>query len=303
MRYKNGKGIKIMVITVASGKGGTGKTLVSTSLALSMGGDLHFLDCDVEEPNGYIFLKPEINKTEKIYLPKPKIDIGKCTFCGKCSSACVYNAIAVIKPSEEKKVRGSVLFFYELCHSCGACSLACPEKAIYEEPAEKGETETGIAKGISTFVQGRLKPGEANPVPVVKAVKKNVKEDSLNVIDASPGTSCPVVQAVKGVDFCILVTEPTPFGLNDLTLAVEMNKKLGIPMGVIINRSDIGDRKVEKYCKKENIPVLLSIPFKREIAVAYSKGIPMVESFPEYSEKFKKIYKKICSIVKKGPER
>ncbi len=289
-----------MVITIASGKGGTGKTLISTSLALSLGGNLHFLDCDVEEPNGYIFLKPDIKKTEKIFLPKPKVDIDKCVFCGKCSDVCVYNSIAVIKPSLEKKVKGKVLFFYEMCHSCGACSLVCPEKAIYEEFAEKGELEVGTAEGILSFTQGRLKPGEANPVPIVKAVKKQVKKDDLNIVDASPGTSCPVVQAVKGADFCILVTEPTPFGLSDLKLAVEMNRKLNTPVGVIINRSDIGDSKVADFCKEKKIPVLLSIPFKKEISVAYSQGIPLVKIMPEYQEEFKKIYQKICNLVNKG---
>jgi MinD superfamily P-loop ATPase len=289
-----------MVITVASGKGGTGKTLVSTSLALSVGGSIHFLDCDVEEPNGYIFMRPGKGRIDKVFLPKPMVNAKRCSFCGKCSMACVYNSIAVIKPSPEKKVKGSVLFFYELCHSCGTCSLACPEKAIYEEPSEKGEIETGIARGVSSFVQGRLKPGEANPVPIVKAVKGKIFREDINIIDASPGTSCPVVQAVKGTDFCVLVTEPTPFGLNDLALAVEMNRKLSIPVGVVLNRSDIGDMKIEEYCSRENIPLLMKIPFKREIAVSYSRGITLAESFPEYVEIFKEVYMKICNMVKKA---
>jgi len=285
-----------MIITVASGKGGTGKTLVSTSLALSLGKDVRFLDCDVEEPNGYIFLKPEIKKSVKVYLPKPKVDVEKCNFCGRCAQACVYNAVAVIKP-KAGKTKGSVLFFYELCHSCGACSLACPETAIYEESGEKGEVETGTAEGGFFFAQGRLKPSEANPVPLVKAVKKHAKPDTINILDSSPGTSCPVVQAVKDTDFCLLVTEPTPFGLNDLALAVEMTRELKVPSGVIINRSDIGDSAVEEYCVKENVPVLMRIPFKTEIAVAYSKGIPLVESFPEYKPMFKNLFRDICGIV------
>jgi MinD superfamily P-loop ATPase len=287
-----------MIITVASGKGGTGKTLVSTSLALSLGKDARFLDCDVEEPNGYIFLKPSIAESVKIFLPKPRVSIEKCKFCGRCASACAYNAIAVIKPVEGK-TKGSVLFFYELCHSCGACSLACPEKAIYEEPGEKGAIETGTAKDGIFFAQGRLKPSEANPVPLVKAVKRYAQTDKINILDSSPGTSCPVVQAVKDTDFCLLVTEPTPFGLNDLSLAVEMTRKLGVPAGVVINRSDIGDDAVEDYCLKEKIPILLRIPFKKEIAVAYSKGIPMVESVPEYKKTFKKLFEDICGIIKK----
>jgi MinD superfamily P-loop ATPase len=288
-----------MTITVASGKGGTGKTLFATSLALSLGEDTRFLDCDVEEPNGYIFLKPEIKEHETIYLPRPKVEINRCTFCNICASSCLYNAIAVIKPVDGK-TSGKVLFFYELCHNCGACSLVCPEKAIYEEPAEKGLIEKGTAAGISFFVQGKLKPSEANPVPLVKAVKKQAKTDKVNIIDSSPGTSCPVVQAVRDTDFCILVTEPTPFGLNDLVLAVEMSRKMKVPIGVVINRSDIGDSGVEEYCQKEKIPVLMRIPFKKEIAVSYSEGIPLVESFPEYKAAFKKLFQDICSIIGKN---
>ncbi len=285
-----------MIIAVASGKGGTGKTLVSTSLALSLGKNVRFLDCDVEEPNGYIFLKPDITASAKIYLPQPKVDIEKCNFCCKCSSACLYNAIAVIKPETGKR-NGNVLFFHQICQSCGACGLACPEKAIYEEPSEKGEVETGITKNGLFFAQGWLKPSEAKSVPLVKAVKKHIKADKINIIDSSPGTSCPVVQTVKDTDFCLLVTEPTPFGLNDLALAVEMTRKLNVPAGVVINRSDIGDNAVEEYCSREKVPVLLRIPFKREIAVAYSKGIPFVESFPEYREVFKKLFQDICGTV------
>jgi len=283
-----------MTITVASGKGGTGKTLVATSLTLSIGKDVQFLDCDVEEPNGYIFLKPEIKKSETIYLPKPKVNISRCTFCGLCSKVCRYHAISVIKP------KNKVLFFYELCHSCGACSLVCSENAIYEEDVEKGVVNEGTIKGMMQFVQGKLKPSEANPVPLIKAVKKKVKKDTINIIDASPGTGCPVVHAVKNSDFCILVTEPTPFGLNDLTLAVEMTRKMSVPSGVIINRADIGDNKVEKYCKKENVHVLMKIPFRKEIAVAYSRGVTLAESFPEYAGEFKKVYEEICSMIKKG---
>ena len=177
-----------MIITIASGKGGTGKTLVATSLSLSLGENSQFLDCDVEEPDGYIFLKPEIKKSEIVYLPKPKIDISKCKFCGLCSKICHYNAISVIKP------KNKVLFFYELCHSCGACVLVCPENAIYEEKEEKGTVEIGTAKGIFSFIQGKLKIAQASPTPVIKAVKKHIRKDKINVIDASPGVSCPVVE-------------------------------------------------------------------------------------------------------------
>jgi MinD superfamily P-loop ATPase len=286
-----------MIIAVASGKGGTGKTLVSTSLALSLGKNVRFLDCDVEEPNGAIFLKPVIKKSVKIYLPKPRVDIEKCSFCGRCAAACVYNAVAVIKP-KAGKTKGSVLFFYELCHSCGACSLSCPETAIYEEPGEKGEVETGIAKNGLFFAQGRLKPSEANPVPLVKAVKRHARANKTNILDSSPGTSCPVVQAVKDTDFCLLVTEPTPFGLNDLVLAVKMAGELNVPVGVVINRSGIGDKAVAEYCRKEEIPVLMRIPYKRGIAAAYSRGIPLVESLPGYKKAFQKLFQDIDDIVR-----
>jgi len=280
-----------MTITVASGKGGTGKTLIATSLALSIGESAQFLDCDVEEPNGYIFLKPEIKKTIKICLPKPKVDIKRCSFCGRCRSACHYNAISVIKPGNKRQ--GKVLFFYELCHSCGACTLVCPENAIYEEEEEKGTVEIGTARGIFSFIQGKLKVAEASPVPVVKAVKKYIRKDKVNIIDASPGASCPVVEAVKGADFCILVTEPTPFGLNDLVLALGMTKKMGIPSGIIINRADIGDKEVENYARKQGIPILLHIPFQRQIAVSYSEGIPLVSIFPEYVSTLKEIFTRV----------
>ncbi|MCM8806201.1 MAG: ATP-binding protein [Candidatus Omnitrophica bacterium] len=289
-----------MILTVASGKGGTGKTLISTSLALSLGEDAQFLDCDVEEPNGYIFLKPEIERSVTIYLPKPKVDIKRCSFCGRCRSACHYNAISVIKPGN--KTTGKVLFFYELCHSCGACTLVCPENAIYEEKEEKGSVEIGTARGIFSFIQGKLKIAEASPVPVVKAVKKYIRKDKVNIIDASPGTSCPVVEAVKGADFCILVTEPTPFGLNDLALALEMTGKIGVPSGIIINRAGIGDNRVEDYAREKGIPVLLHIPFKREIAVSYSKGIPLVGIFSEYVSIFKKVFERIKYEILKHRE-
>ncbi len=273
-----------MIISIASGKGGTGKTTVAVNLALSLDGKTQFLDCDVEEPNAHIFLKPSITKTERIYVPKPIIEESKCTYCGRCAEVCQYNAIAVVK----KKV----LIFYELCHSCGACKLACPEDAIFEEDVEKGIIEEGSSEDLK-FVHGKLRESEASPVPLVKAVKKRTKEGHTVIIDSSPGTSCPVVEAVKDTDFCLLVTEPTPFGLNDLILAVEMCRKIKVPLGVIINREDIGDRKVEEYCEKEDIPVLMRIPFNRKIAYGYSRGIPMIKEFPEYKKRFEDLFKLI----------
>ena len=273
-----------MTISIASGKGGTGKTTIAVNLALSLNGNIQLLDCDVEEPDDHIFLKPEITKSEKIYLPKPVVDDNKCNYCGRCSQVCQYNAIAVVK--------NKVLIFYELCHSCGACKIACSQKAIFEKEVEKGIVEEGMARNI-LFAQGKLRESESSPVPLVKAVKKKIKKDYKVIIDCSPGTSCPVVEAVKDTDFCLLVTEPTPFGLNDLKLAVEMCRKIKVPLGVIINREDIGDKKVEEYCDGENIPILMHIPYSREIAYAYSEGIPIVEKFPEYKEKFQELFERI----------
>jgi len=273
-----------MIISIASGKGGTGKTTIAVNLALSLNGKVQLIDCDVEEPDDHIFLKPEFSKSEKIYLPKPFVDTAKCNYCGRCSEVCQYNAIAVIK--------NKVLIFYELCHSCGACKIACPQEAIFEKEVEKGIVEEGTARNI-LFAQGKLRESESSPVPLVKAVKKKIKKEHNVIIDCSPGTSCPVVEAVKDTDFCLLVTEPTPFGLNDLKLAVEMCRKIKVPLGVIINREDIGDKKVEAYCKEEKIPILMTIPFSKEIAYAYSEGIPIVEKFPEYKEKFQELFERI----------
>jgi len=273
-----------VIISVASGKGGTGKTTIAVSLALSLNNNVQFLDCDVEEPNAYIFLKPRITRTQSVNVLVPQVDEEKCTHCGKCAEVCFYNAIAVLK---EK-----VLFFPELCHNCGGCSLLCPEKAIKEVPRQKGIVEEGEANSIN-FLHGKLTVGEAVSPPLIRAVKKVAHKNRTTIIDVPPGTSCPVIEAVKGSDFCILVTEPTPFGLNDLILAVEALRKLKIPFGVVINRADLGDKKVEEYCDEEKISILMQIPMDKEIAIAYSNGIPLVERKPEYKEKFRELYKKI----------
>ncbi|MBW2555190.1 MAG: ATP-binding protein [Deltaproteobacteria bacterium] len=272
-----------MIISVASGKGGTGKTIISTSLALSLG-EVQFLDCDVEEPNGHIFLKPQINERLSVGTPVPEVDETKCNFCGKCAQICEFNAIVVIK----KKV----LFFPELCHGCGGCSYICPENAIKEVEREIGVIEKGRSGNID-FSHGILNVGEPMAPPLIKQVKGLITNNKDVIIDASPGTSCPVVETVKGSDFCLLVTEPTPFGLNDLILAVEMLKKLAIPSGVVINCADIGDDEVNKYCQSENIPILMTIPWDRKIAEAYSRGTPLIEALPEFRDKFSKLHKEI----------
>lgn len=281
-----------MIISIASGKGGTGKTTAAVNLALSLQ-NVQFLDCDVEEPNAHIFLKPKISGQKKAVIPVPEIDEAKCDYCGKCREVCAYHAIAVVPANDGK--RGSVLVFPHLCHGCGACSLLCPNGAIKETDKEIGVIETGEKENM-LFVHGRLNVGEAMSPPVIRQVKKHINSSKTVIIDAPPGTSCPVITAVKGSDFCVLVTEPTPFGLNDLILTVEVLRKIEIPFGVVINRADIGDGKVEEYCEKENISILMKIPFKKEIAVSYSEGIPIVERDAAYQDKFINLYLNICGI-------
>ena len=279
-----------MIISVASGKGGTGKTLVATSLALSLKGKgkVQLLDCDVEEPNAHIFLRPTTNQSQPVFLPIPKVDETKCTYCGKCAEVCAYNAIAVIKQK--------VLVFPELCHGCGACSYLCPESAITEEGREIGVVETG-SLGNMEFIQGRLAIGEPMAPPIIREVKRHIDPTKEVIIDVSPGTSCPVIEAVKGSDFCLLVTEPTPFGLNDLALAVAVTRKLGISSGVVINRVGVGDEKVEGYCHEQGIPVLLKIPLDRKIATLYSKGICLIEGMPRWRKAFLRLFQHIKEIV------
>jgi MinD superfamily P-loop ATPase len=282
-----------MIISVASGKGGTGKTLVATSLALSLSSNykVQLLDCDVEEPNANILLHLALNQSRPVYIPIPKVDETKCTYCGKCVEVCAYNAIAVLK---EK-----VLVFPELCHGCGACSYLCPESAITEEGREVGVVERADSGNLE-LIQGRLNIGEAMAPPVIREVKKYINPANIVLIDVSPGTSCPVVEAVKGSDFCLLVSEPTPFGLNDLALAVEVVKKLGIPCGVVINRVGVGSEEVEQYCQREGIPILLKIPLDRNIAMLYSRGIPLIEGMPRWRGEFLRLFQDIKDIIVAG---
>lgn len=288
-----------MIISVASGKGGTGKTLIATSLALSLKNrvQVQLLDCDVEEPNDHLFMKPAIDKTEAVGIPVPVVDEALCTRCGRCAEVCAYNAIAVLGEY--------VMTFPQLCHGCGACSYLCPEKAIAEENRETGVIESGKADGIA-FVQGRLTVGEAMAPPVIRKVKERTSNDGVVIIDAPPGTSCPVVESVKGSNFCLLVTEPTPFGLNDLKLAVATMKELEIPCGVALNRAGNGDENVTDYCRSENISVLMTIPLDMEIARLYSRGITLAEGLPKWQEEFAGLFDKIMEIVderNRCPER
>jgi MinD superfamily P-loop ATPase len=277
-----------MIIAVASGKGGTGKTTVATNLALVLAREMkiQFLDCDVEEPNAHLFLKPELKSSEPVSIPVPQVAQERCSYCGFCAEVCAFNAIMVGKET--------VLIFEQLCHGCGGCAYFCPEKAIREIDRPIGLLESGTAGAIS-FVHGKLNPGEALSPPLIKAVKETIDPSSLTIIDAAPGGSCPVVEAIRGSDYCLLVTEPTPFGLNDLAIAVELLKKLRLPGGVVINRSlgGEGEASIESYCRGEGIPILLKIPWDRELASLYARGEPAAEHLPDWRNLFAELGRRI----------
>ena len=277
-----------MIISIASGKGGTGKTTVATNLALSIDTDVQLLDCDVEEPNAHLFIHPVFEKSETITTAVPEVDEEKCNLCKKCSEICQFKAIVVIGET--------VLTFHELCHSCGGCMEVCPEGAITETGRELGVIERGHRNGLE-FIHGRLRVGEAMSPPLIRKVRSLTNPDRVTIIDAPPGTSCPVIASMKDVDFILLVTEPTPFGLYDLKLAVGAVKILNISCGLVINRSDIGDESVKAYASKEGLPILMEIPFDRRIAETYSRGELLVEVMPEWKEKFLELYDRIEKMV------
>jgi len=275
-----------MIISVASGKGGTGKTTVALNLALTLQ-NVQLMDCDVEEPNLHLFLSSRKRRTIPVTIPIPKVDEEQCNHCGKYAEICQFNAIAVIKDQ--------VLVFPEICHGCGGCSLLCPVQAIQESPREIGCIQEGKDNGLS-FVQGILNVGEPMPAPVIRKEKEFIDRNRTVILDCSPGTSCPVIGGIRGSDFCLLVTENSPFGLNDLELAVEMVKALGIPMGVFINRADLGDERVKEYCQKEGIPLLGELPHDRRIAEVYSRGGIVVDELPEYRPLFLELFHEIQKI-------
>ena len=262
-----------MILAIASGKGGTGKTTVAVNMARVLDSDVLLLDCDVEEPNAHLFLKGCVEAEETVSIPVPQVDESLCDGCGKCGSFCAYHAIVSF---------GTVpLVFPEMCHGCGGCTLVCPPKAIRETDRRIGVVET-IRAGNITLIQGRLDVGVAMAPPLIRAVKAHLKGHLPAILDAPPGTSCPVIATLRDVDFVVLVTEPTPFGLHDLKLAVETVRELGTHFGVVINRVGVGDDRVHSYCIAEAIPILAEIPDDRHIAEAYSRGELIVDALPEY---------------------
>jgi MinD superfamily P-loop ATPase len=301
-----------MIVAVASGKGGTGKTTVAVNLALSLatGGDAPedvqreegqplFLDCDVEDPNAALFLRLTIEEGREVGQLIPEVDLAACTTCGRCAQVCEYHAIAV--------VGDKVLVFPELCHGCGSCTLNCPEGAIHEVLHVMGILERGRAGAIA-FAQGTMNVGEAMAVPIIRQLKGWTIPPSHDarpvLLDAPPGTACPVVETMRGADVALMVTEPTPFGLHDLRLAVEVARdELGLPVGVVVNRDGVGDRGVDAYCAAEGIPILMRIPLERRIAEAYSEGVPLVDDMPAYRERFRVLYRQIARLSRASPAR
>ena len=277
-----------MIISIASGKGGTGKTTISTNLARSIGTKVQLLDCDVEQPNAHLFIPPVFKWSKTITTPVPNVDLNKCTLCGKCSEICQFNAIVVVGET--------VLAFEPLCHSCGGCMEICPENAISEKGRELGVIQKGRYNGIEIF-QGKLRVGEAMSPPLIKKVMSFACQDRLSIVDAPPGTSCPVIETMKSADYVLMVTEPTPFGLHDLKLAVGAAKILDVPCGLVINRADLGDNQVKEYAHRENLPVLMEIPYDRRIAEAYTRGELLVEVMPEWKSKFIELYEKVSAGI------
>ncbi len=282
-----------MKIAIASGKGGTGKTFVSTNLFYSMheaGIPVSLVDCDAEEPNVTQFIKGDVDSLKPVIQHVPVIDVNRCVFCCKCQEYCSYHAIICLPPS------GFIQVIEDLCHDCGACLVACEHGAITENEKQTGEITNYTFCKQSKIIEGRAQPGQFSPVPVIKNTIKEHDGHSFVILDAPPGISCPFIVTVDKADFTVLVTEPTPFGLNDLKLSVATLKHLGKPFGVIINRAGIGNRDIYKWLEENSIPLLMEIPFNKEIARIYSEGHILSEVKPSYSQHFISLFNRIKEL-------
>lgn len=280
-----------MKIAIASGKGGTGKTTVAVNLALALK-DVQLFDCDVEEPNCNLFLGFELEPVEEVTCLVPEINPDKCTLCGNCADFCKYSALAALP----KKI----MFFPALCHGCGGCSLVCPAGAIEEKPRSIGRIEKASSETPLQFFRGILNIGEAMATPVIRSLQRHLDESRPAIIDSPPGTACPVLAVIGGADYCVLVTESTPFGFHDFLLALEVTRALNVPVGVVLNRDGLGDSRVEEFCRAEGIPILLRIPNDRMIARLYSEGIPFVKEMPDWKEKFEDMFETIKALACKS---
>ncbi len=277
-----------MIVAIASGKGGTGKTTVSVNLAGSVGSKIQLLDCDVEEPNCSLFIKGTVQSEHEIGIPVPRVDESLCDGCGECGRFCQYHAIVSIgtKP----------LIFPEMCHGCGGCAKVCPKKAIGYVDSRIGIIRT-FESGHIQLTEGKIDVGVAMAPPMIRSVKNRIRKTTSAILDAPPGTSCPVVTTLRGADFVILVTEPTPFGLHDLQIAVDTVRQLMISFGVVVNRMGIGDDRVHQFCREQGIPILAEIPDDRRIAEEYSKGNLINESLPQYRTIFESLWKQVMQSV------
>jgi MinD superfamily P-loop ATPase len=279
-----------MKIAIASGKGGTGKSMIAANLAFTLAwtGKVTLVDCDVEEPNLHLFF-PAPDTTRDVTMPVPVVNESLCDHCGKCGKFCQFGALTVLP--------GRVLFFPELCHSCGGCRLVCPKNAILEEPKKIGILSISAPMPGLTLVSGTLDEGSPHAVPVIRDAKKHAAQDPVVLLDTAPGTSCPVVEALEGCDACILVTESTPFGLHDLHLAVDVAARLGIPAGIVINRSDGNDRETLRFCTDHDLEVMMTVPFDREIAAIQSRGDLLCRVKPEWQKDFRALFTKCRALA------
>jgi MinD superfamily P-loop ATPase len=280
-----------MRIAIASGKGGTGKTTIAVNLALALSEiePVQLLDCDVEEPNAHLFLNPAFDREMSVDKLLPSIDSELCIRCGACVKNCEFNALALMG--------GSVMLYDSLCHGCGRCVLGCPATAISERPHQLGVIQSGVSRRFS-FAQGLLNVGETMATPIIHALKETINPTKLTIMDAPPGTGCPMIAALHDASVALLVTEPTPFGLHDLKAAVGVARTLGVPVAVVINRHGIGDNQIEQYCEQENIPVLLTIPFDRAIAESYAIGIPLLDAVPSWRKAFVELAEQLKEVAR-----